>query len=181
MISGKGVKAKNSNSFIRVLGPGELQELFALPLAQSDMLLTERLIPASQDDPSFKAVSCSVVSFGNDDGISLTGSACKPPPPTVVDSGPVAYFESVAREGRSAVVRVRVERQEWFAMGTFEIDDRVGFSVDNGPVIALSARGVEPVAVTARFLGLSEGPHRINFTAYQGFDADRTSEGVVCL
>ncbi|MFY9720365.1 MAG: hypothetical protein WAK16_12065, partial [Candidatus Cybelea sp.] len=164
-----------------VQGPGKLQELLPFPPAQSGMLLTERLIPAPQDDPSFKTVSCSIVSFGSNDGISLTGSPCKAPPPNFVDSGPVADFAGAAREDRSAVVRVSVEQQKWFAVGTFEIDDWVGFSIDGGPVVALPAKGIEPVVVTARFLGLTEGPHRISYTAYQGFDTDRISEGVVCL
>jgi len=119
--SGKGVKAEDSNSFVRVAGPGHLQELLPLPRVQSDMLLTERLIPASQDDPRYKPVSCSVVTIDEHNGISLTGSQCKPPRATVVDNGPVAYFAGAARDERSATVRVRVSHEKFLAAGVFDI------------------------------------------------------------
>jgi hypothetical protein len=101
------------------------------------------------------------VTIDEHNGISLTGSQCKPPRATVVDNGPVAYFAGAARDERSATVRVRVSHEKFLAAGVFDIDDWVGLSVD-GPEIALPAKGVEPVFVTARFIGLPTGPHRVH-------------------
>jgi hypothetical protein len=115
------------------------------------------------------------------DGISLTGSPCKPISIPVVDSGPVAYFETAARNANSAMVRVLVEQQEFFAVGQFNLDDWIGFSIDGGPAVALPAKGVEPVVVTALFPGLPRGPHRVTYTVYQQSDVDGVAQGVVCL
>lgn len=79
------------------------------------------------------------------------------------------------------MVRVCVMHEKYSAARVFEIDDWVNFSVDDGPQVALPAKGVEPVFVTARFFGLSERPHRVVYKTYQSFDTGATFAGVVCL
>ena len=76
---------------------------------------------------------------------------------------------------------MRVSQEKFFASGVLTLDDWVGFSVDGGPQVALPAKGVEPVFVTAYFPRLAAGPHRIEISTYQGPKDGGAPQGTVCI
>ena len=72
-------------------------------------------------------------------------------------------------------------QEKFFASGIFTLDDRVGFSLDGRPEVALPAKGVEPVSVTAYFPHLTPGRHYIAIRVFQGFRDQGVPQGTVCL
>jgi len=146
------------------------------------MIQTESLLPIGTSKDASTDVDCSAVNPALDYGnVSLSGDACAYKNFTVVDNGPRAMFAGVARSDAGAAIRVKVVQEKMFAAGVFTLDDWVGFSVDGGPQVALPAKGVEPVYVTAYFPDLPAGPHHVFISAFQGLYDGGAPQGTVCL
>jgi hypothetical protein len=182
LISGRGLGAPPP-SFIRVTSKdGTLNEILPLPTAQSDMIETESLIPLRESDSKWTDVSCAAVNpvdaYRN---VALSIGPCDYRNYTIVDYGPEAIFAGAARRNSTAVVRVQVIQEKYFASGIFTLDARVEFSLDGKSKVALPAKGVEPVNVTAYFPHLTPGHHHIAIKIFEGLDDDGAPQGTVCL
>lgn len=147
------------------------------------MIQTENLFTGLGSQDKRIDVNCvGVTAVDSYDNVSLSGQPCDYKNYTVVDNGPKVLFAGAARNESGAVIRVQVIQEKFFASGVFTLNDWVGFSVDGGPQIALPAKGVEPVYVTAYFPGLSPGPHHIFINVFDGFyDSDGAPQGTVCV
>jgi hypothetical protein len=181
-ISGRGLGTPPP-SFIRVTSKdGTLNEILPLPPVQSDMIQTESLISLRESDSKWIDVTCAAVNpideYGN---VALSSGPCAYRNYTIVDNGPEATFAGAARDGLTAVIRMRVVQEKFFASGIFTLDDWVGFSVDGGPEVALPAKGVEPVYVTAYFPRFKPGHHYVAITVFDGFLDEGAPAGTVCL
>jgi hypothetical protein len=162
-------------SFLRVSNAdGSFRELLELPPAEHAFIDTEGLLPAPLADSKGAALPCAIVSFPFPASPTLAGDPCPSFIAPHIDNGPVAHFAGAAR-GDGAVVRVRVEYNKMFAVGIYDINELVDFSLDGSPELELPARGIEPVYVTARFPNIRPGPHRIAYAV------GHEPQGIVCL
>jgi hypothetical protein len=182
LISGRGLGTPPP-SFIRVTSKdGSLNEILPLPSVQSDMIQTESLIRGPSNGDEWVDVNCAAVNpvdaYGN---VALSRDPCDYRNYTIVDNGPKATFAGAARSGSAAVIRVKVVQEKFFTSGIFTLDDWVGFSVDGSPEVALPAKGVEPVYVTAYFPYLKPGRHYVAITVFEGFIDEGAPAGTVCL
>jgi len=182
LISGRGLGTPPP-SFIRVTSKdGSLNEILPLPSVQSDMIQTESLIRGPSNGDEWVDVNCAAVNpvdaYGN---VALSRDPCDYRNYTIVDNGPKATFAGAARSGSAAVIRVKVVQEKFFTSGIFTLDDWVGFSVNGSPEVALPAKGVEPVYVTAYFPYLKPGRHYVAITVFEGFIDEGAPAGTVCL